>query len=108
LLGSLNPLQQLREYLKDRHERKKDRDWRGDAEKERALLENEILQIQAERGRIGVIGEFNELLQRMEISPEDRQRIIWERLGPAMTRLGRHQDTGLLGSQHDGADKDGD
>ena len=40
VLGSLNPLQQLREYLNDRHERRKDRQWREQTEKEKAVLEN--------------------------------------------------------------------
>lgn len=104
LLGSLNPLQQLREYLKDRHERNKDRAWRSDAEKERARLENEILRSQAQRERIGVIGDCNKLLEEMGIEPDERQRILWERLGSAMVRLGQHQDTGLLGSQNDEID----
>lgn len=58
LIGSLNPLHQIREYLKDRHERAKDRAWRSDAEKERALLENAVLRDQAERGQISTIGAF--------------------------------------------------
>ena len=105
LIGSLNPLQQLREYLKDRHERKKDLDWRGDTERERAELENEILRQQVAKEATGVIREFNELLREMDISSEERQRIIWERLGPPLMRLGRHQDTGLLGSQNDSIDR---
>lgn len=101
LIGSLNPLQQLREYLKERHERQKDRDWRSDAEKHRAQLELEILRLQAERERTGAIADFYELLERMELSAEERQRILWERLGGPMMRLGQHQDSGLLGNQND-------
>src|SRR5690606_11924323 len=33
-LGSLNPLQQIREFLKDRHERKKDKKYRSRQEEE--------------------------------------------------------------------------
>lgn len=101
LIGSLNPLQQLREYLKDRHERQKDRVWRSDAERHRAQLELEILRLQAERERTGAIADFYELLERMEVSAEERQRILWERLGGPMMRLGQHQDSGLLGNQSD-------
>jgi hypothetical protein len=104
LLGSLNPLQQIREYLKDRHERKKDKEWRWETEKQRALAELEILRIQAERERLGAISEFNELLERMDISPEQRQKILWERIGVPLMRLARHQDTGLLGSQNPNID----
>ncbi len=106
LLGALNPLQQLREYLKDRHERRKDMDWRSASEKERAKLENEALRIQIERDRIGVIGDFNALLERMDIPSDERSQIIWDRVGPPLMRLGHHQDTGLLGKQSDIADFD--
>lgn len=46
--GALNPLSQLREYLKDRHERTKDRNWRDAQEKRKGDLdilekENSIL-----------------------------------------------------------------
>lgn len=104
LLGSLNPLQQIREYLKDRHERKKDVEWRSEAEKVRAHVELDILRFQAERERIGSISAFYELLERIDLSPEERQRILWERLGTPMMRLARHQDTGLLGSQNNEVD----
>ena len=101
LIGSLNPLQQIREYLRDRHERVKDRDWRGQAEKERAQLENEILRSQAMRERVGVIRECYDLLESSGASAEDCQRYVWERVGLPLMRLADHQDTGLLGSQDD-------
>lgn len=107
LIGSLNPLQQLREYLKDRHERGKDQAWRGDSEKDRAHWENEVLRHQAEREKIGVIRDYASLLDEIGLSPEERQRILWERLGIPLMRLGSHQDTGLLGDQR-GGDSPGD
>lgn len=107
LVGALNPLQQLREYLKDRHERSADRSWRHASQKERALLENAILREQAERERFGTIREFYEMLEQMDVSPEMRQRMLWERLGPVMMRLGHHQDTGLIGTQNDEIDQEG-
>jgi hypothetical protein len=104
LLGSLNPLQQIREYLKDRHERKKDKAWRWETEKQRAQAEVKILHLQAERERIGAIKDFNDLLEHIDISPEQRRKILWERVGVPLARLGHHQDTGLLGSQNDNID----
>jgi hypothetical protein len=99
LIGSLNPLQQLRDYLKDRHERTKDNKWRSDAEREKAHLELEILRAHAEREQIGAIAYFYELLERINLTDEERQRLLWERLGGPMLRLGQHQDSGLLGDQ---------
>ena len=104
LLASLNPLQQLREYLTDRHERKKDKEWRWESEKQRAIAELDILRIQAERERTGAIKEFCDLLDQMDIHPDEKQRIVWERVGAPLARLARHQDSGLLGSQNDNID----
>jgi hypothetical protein len=104
LLASFNPLQQIREYLKDRHERKKDKEWRWESEKARAAAEVDILRIQAERDRTGAIRDFYELLDHMDLRPEEKQKILWERVGVPLARLGKHQDSGLLGSQNDNVD----
>jgi hypothetical protein len=47
-LGALTPLEVLRKYLNDRHERRKDRDYRESADKrarelQNAALENEVI-----------------------------------------------------------------
>ncbi len=42
-LASLNPLQQIREYLNDRHHRRQDREFREASEKQRLELENELI-----------------------------------------------------------------
>ena len=104
LLASFSPLQQLREYLKDRHERTKDREWRSETEKSKALMELDILRIQYESSRIGAIKEFHDLLKDMHIDPEERDIIIWEKIGVPLSKLGRHQDSALLGSQDDDID----
>ena len=39
-LGALNPLEVIRKYLNDRHERRQDRNYRESAEKRRLALEN--------------------------------------------------------------------
>lgn len=105
LTGIGKVLEQIREWLKDRHERKKDVAWRGKSEREQAHWENEILKHQAEREGIGVIRDYADLLEEIGLPPEERQRILWERLGISMTHLGQHQDSGLLGSQTDETDK---
>ena len=53
-LGTLNPLEILRKYLNDRHERRKDRDYRESAERRRLELENLTLEsrVLSERIRI--------------------------------------------------------
>ena len=48
MIGSLNPLVQIREYLNDRHNRKKDkRQW--EIETEKALLENKQLELENQK-----------------------------------------------------------
>lgn len=50
-MASLNPLQQIREYLNDRHRRRQDHEFREASEKERLQLENELIRRQvAESG----------------------------------------------------------
>jgi hypothetical protein len=104
LLASWSPLQQIREYLKDRHERKKDKLWRWESERMREMAELELLRIQAERERTGAIRDFYGLLEEMDVSSEERQKILWQRLGAPLSRLAHHQDSGLLGSQNDNID----
>lgn len=51
-----------------------------------------------------MIRDYNALLEELGFSPEERRRMIWQRLGPPLRRLGHHQDSGLLGSQNDNID----
>jgi hypothetical protein len=104
LLASFNPLQQIREYLKDRHERKKDKEWRWESEKMRAMAELDVLKNQARHGETVAIREFYGLLKDMDVRQDEIDKIIWERIGAPLSRLARHQDSGLLGSQNDNID----
>ena len=49
--GKLNPLEVIRQYLSDRHERRKDREYREEADKERLHLENQLRENQVIRER---------------------------------------------------------
>ncbi|GHY85059.1 hypothetical protein VCSRO120_3556 [Vibrio cholerae] len=53
-MGKLNPLEVLRQYLNDRHERKKDEDYRNTLEKEKLGIENDILKLEFTRQVIEV------------------------------------------------------
>lgn len=63
-VGSLNPLEQIRIYLQERHERRKDKDYRNDAEARRLHAEARITELQAERLSIRVEAEKLDLLNR--------------------------------------------
>lgn len=93
--GSLNPLSQLREYLKDRHERCKDRNWREAQDKRKGDLdilekENSIL-----NARIQTLKELG--YSEIEI----RQMLTKLVLQPLHT-LDKYQDNGQIeGTEND-------
>jgi hypothetical protein len=64
-LGKLNPLEVIREYLQDHHEREKDRKYRNREEEEKLRLENEKRRIENGKARLEVfkdMGATNEQL----------------------------------------------
>lgn len=95
-VGSLNPLQQLREYLKDRHERRKDFEYREPAEKEKLRLENELLQRVILEKETSTLRDELAIMREVGFDDSEIKQFIWSRLGPPLSRLGRHQDTKLI------------
>jgi hypothetical protein len=98
-VGGLNPLQQLREFLNDRHERRKDQEYREQSEKDRLRLDNEILEqtlvkqkLENAREQFSMMREFGPY----EIDERELKQIIWQKVGPSISKLGQHQDTKLI------------
>ena len=88
-LGALNPLETIRKYLSDRHEQKKDREYRNAAEAERLRLENEKLKTEVVKERI-------EILRGLNI-PEDRIAAILNlHVVAPLSKLDEAQDAGLI------------
>lgn len=85
VLGNLNPLEVLRQYLNDRHERRKDREYRESAEQRRLELDN----LSAENR---VIAERVRLAKELGASDRDLARILNRLVYDPLTRLDRHQD----------------
>lgn len=104
-LGSLNPLQHIREYLNDRHRRRQDIEYREPSEKKRLELENALLQAQIEREQNSVLRERIQIYRELGYSNEEVQRILWASVGLPLSQLGRHQDISLI---NDAPDKDED
>lgn len=100
-VGSLNPLQQIREYLNDRHKRRQDREYREPSEKERLELENELLKLQIYEKQNTVLRERIEIMKELGYSNEEIERRLWSSVGEPLSRLGKHQDTHLIGGSHD-------
>lgn len=90
-LGSINPLQQIREYLKDRHERRKDKEWRERLEEKKMELENLSLQNK-------IVGERIEILKSIGYSNEGIRRVVSRHLYEPLKKLDKYQDTEMIGS----------
>lgn len=88
-IGSINPIQQIREFLKDHHERKKDRLYRMRQEKERNDLELEKL-------RLSVISDKIEMLESIGYPKEDIKNIVESLVLKPLEKLSIHQDNHLI------------
>lgn len=95
-LGSLNPLQQIREYLNDRHRRRQDREYREQSEREKLILENELLRRQIFERENSIWRDQINLLKEMGFSNDEIQSLYWANMGLPLVQLGRHQDTQLI------------
>jgi hypothetical protein len=92
VFGSLNPLEVLRKYLNDRHERSKDRNYRSDAEHERLAIANAL-------GRLQVVERIAAI--EREYGPGFYDSEAWLRgweadLRPQLERLTEFDRRGLI------------
>jgi len=90
-LGKLNPLEVLRQYLNDRHERRKDHEYRESAEKRKLLLENLKLENEVLRERIGIAKDLG-------ASDDDLAPLLNELVYRPLQALDRHQDRNVITS----------
>lgn len=88
-VGKLNPLEVLRQYLNDRHERRKDRNYRESAEQRRLELENIARQNQ-------VIAECLKTARDYGASDRDLAPLVNTLLYRPLTALGRNVDRGVI------------
>jgi hypothetical protein len=87
--GKLNPLEVLRQYLNDRHERRKDREYREAAEARKLELENAQKEIQ-------VYKEVHDLLKDMGATPQDLDLLRGQLLDRPLQRLNPYQNQKLI------------
>lgn len=88
-LGSLNPLQQIREYLKDRHERRKDLEWREEQERKKMTIENRLMETK-------LLNDQIEILKSIGYSEDEIRRIIVVHWYEPLKELNKHQDSGMI------------
>lgn len=89
-LGGLNPLEQIRKYLNDRHERIKDETYRNAEEHRKLKLENMNMAVEVARN-------LKTLLREMGVSEEETKRTIEAHIIPALKGLSRAQDKSQIG-----------
>ncbi|MDZ8239689.1 MAG: hypothetical protein RMZ69_21490 [Nostoc sp. ChiQUE01a] len=88
-LGNLNPLQFIREYLKDNHERKKDRKYREEDEEK-------LGDLQVEFKRIEIIEKKIEIIKKLGVTDDDISVLKNELLSKPFKQLSTFQDTNLI------------
>lgn len=92
--ASLNPLETLRKYLNDRYERRKDREWREDAEKKSFELDNKIKEAQ-------YIQEVTKALKEIGYTEIEIRKIINEHYHDPLSNLDKYQDSDLIEASED-------
>jgi hypothetical protein len=88
--GSLNPLEVMRKWAQDRHDRKKDQDFRNALTAEKMRLENEKLKIEVVREKV-------DLLRQAGVPDDKIRTALTQYLVEPLGRLERHQDADLIG-----------
>jgi hypothetical protein len=89
ICGALLPLETLRKYLNDRHERDKDKAYRSAAEQLRASLELEKL-------RMDVVREQIELLREIGIPEERIREAVIRHVVQPLGELDYYQDRDII------------
>jgi len=89
LVGKLNPLEQIRLYLNERHERRKDREYREAAERDRLLLDNEMRATEVLAAKVRAAKE-------MGATDNDLAPLLDVFVRAPLSRLDRFQDEGLI------------
>ena len=89
VIGNMNPLEVWRKYAQDRHERRKDREYREQAEEEKLHLENQLLKNEVLRRHI-------DLMENLGIPRSTISEIVNGLLVAPMNALEQHMDNGNI------------
>jgi hypothetical protein len=108
VIGSLNPLQQIREYLNDREERRKGRMYKNQQEQKIKNLEIEKLQndLQLDKekninelllSKFTLLDKVTAYIKSLDISEELKSSLIHKYLISNLSNLDIYQEQGLIG-----------
>lgn len=104
IVGNFNILDTLRRWQQDRHERRKDRDYREQAERDKLWLENELLRDRVIESRIALLEKLN--TPKTEINWAVN-RLLVDEVAPLQRRLDSGDIQGIETRSQAGADRDG-
>ena len=88
-LGRLNPLEVIRQWIADGHERRKDKNYREAAEQERLRLENSLLENR-------VIHERIQIARELGATDEDLAPVLNELIFKPLNGVSQQQNKGLI------------
>jgi hypothetical protein len=88
-LGKLNPLEVIRQWVADSHERRKDKNYREAAEQERLRLENGLLENRVIRERIQIARELG-------ATNEDLAPVLNDLILKPLAAVSQQQNKGLI------------
>ncbi len=94
VLGSLNPLEVIRKYIGDAHERRKDREYREASERRRLELENRLLHTE-------VLNKEADFLKRLGATEQDFAALRNALLYDPLRKLELLQDRGIIDGSDD-------
>jgi hypothetical protein len=96
VIGALNPLETLRKYMNDRHERRKDKDFRNEAERRKFEQEERAREAELEYMQDSVIIRRIEEAKKLGASDRDIAPLLNELLNRPVRKVARFQDRGIL------------
>jgi hypothetical protein len=96
VVGALNPFETVRKYLNDRHERRKDADFRNEAERRKFEQEERAREAEIAYMEDSVIIRRIEEARRLGLSEREIAPLLNELLRRPLRKLAHYQDRGLL------------
>ena len=94
--GAARPLQQIREYLNDRHGRGQDGSYRERTRQERLALENKMIQRRMWELDASSLADRFSIMTDSGIAESEIRRLVWFNVSQPLIHLGEHQDSLLI------------
>jgi hypothetical protein len=92
VVGSLNPLLQIREYINDAHKRKKEREYLNSIEKQRLILDNELKYFELVRLDNQIIQERIQLLKEAGFTTDQIKQMVLNYMEKPLLGLGKYSN----------------